>query len=64
MEWQTEEEQPLVRFHIGGFFRQSAEVEILPEGARLEELPILVIFGWYLILMLHRDSAAAASAAV
>ncbi len=62
MEWQTEAEQPLVRFHIGGFFRQSAEVEILPAAARLPELPILVLFGWYLILMLHRDSAAAAAA--
>jgi hypothetical protein len=63
LEWETEDEQPLIRFHIGGFCKQSAEVEILPEAARLPELPILVLFGWYLILMLHRDSAAASAAA-
>lgn len=59
MEWKTEDEQPLVGFQIGGFFKQSAEVEVLPSAARLPELPVLVLFGWYLILMLHRDAAAA-----
>jgi len=59
MEWQTEDEQPLIGFQIGGFFKQSADVEILPAAARLPELPILVLFGWYLILMLQRDAAAA-----
>lgn len=63
MEWQTEDDQPLVRFHIGGFFKQSAEVEILPEATQIPELPILILFGWYLILMLHSDSAAASAAA-
>lgn len=62
MEWQTEDEQPLVAFKIGGFFKQSAEVEIMPIATRLSELPILVLFGWYLILMMHRDAAVAASA--
>ena len=57
MEWKTEEEQPLVAFHIGGFFKQTADVEILPLAAQLPELPVLVLFGWYLILMLHQDAA-------
>jgi hypothetical protein len=62
MEWLTEDEQPLVAFKIGGFFKHSAEVEIMSAAARLPELPILVLFGWYLILMLHRDTAASAAA--
>lgn len=63
MEWQSEDEQTLVGFKIGGFFKHSAEVEISPQAVGLEELPLLVIFGWYLILMLHRDAAAASTAA-
>ena len=63
MEWQSEDEQPLADFKIGGFFKHSAEVEIQPQVAALEELPLLVLFGWYLVLMLHRDTAAASTAA-
>lgn len=62
MEWKTEDEQPLVRFHIGGFFKHTADVEILALAAHLPELPLLVLFGWYLVLMLYRDSAATAAA--
>ena len=29
----------------------------------LPELPVLICFGWYLAVMLHADSAAAAAAA-
>lgn len=64
MEWKTGElDEPLIAFHIGGFFKQSAEVEIDPAAASLPELPLLILFGWYLIIMLHRDSAAVAAIA-
>jgi uncharacterized membrane protein YccF (DUF307 family) len=36
-------------------------VQIEPQAVNLPELPWLVMFGWYLALMLHRDSAAAAA---
>ncbi len=61
--WETEREEALVRFHYGGAFKLSATVEIL-EGARaLPELPVLVLFGWYLCVMLHRDAGGVAAAA-
>lgn len=63
MEWLREDEEPLVQFDIGGFFKHNADVEILPDAIGIPELPILVMFGWYLILMLYRDAAAASSAA-
>ncbi len=60
--FQTEADEPLVRFHIGGIFKASAEVEILPAAMVLKELPLLVLFGWYLVVMLQSDSAAVIAA--
>jgi len=57
----TDAEEPLVKLHYGGVFRLKADVEILPAAAALTELPIVVLAGWYLAVMLHRDSAAAAA---
>lgn len=62
MGWWTETGQPLVNFQIGGFFRHSAEVEVLPIAYHLPQIPLLVLFGWYAVLMLYRDSSAAAAA--
>ena len=53
--------ESLVRFHYGGVFHLSADVEIHPPARTMAELPILVLFGWYLAVMLHMDSAAAAA---
>ena len=61
-EFQSESGEPLVRFKYGGFFRLSAEVEILPAAVTLEHLPVLVLFGWYLAINLYNDSGAAAAA--
>ena len=47
---------------IGGFFHESCDVEIYPYARDLAELSWLVPFGWYLILMMKRDSAAVAAA--
>jgi len=57
LEFRTASDEPLVRFEPDGVFRQSAAVEILPAGLRLAELPLLVTFGWYLVVMLNRDAA-------
>ena len=59
--WETEEEQTLLRFHHGGAFKLSATVEIEEAARALPELPILVLFGWYLCVMLHRDASAEAA---
>lgn len=58
--WETEGEEALVRFHYGGAFKLSASVEIQESARALPELPVLVLFGWYLCVMLHRDAGAAA----
>lgn len=60
-EFRTEADEPLVRFKYGGVFRLSAQVEILPAASGLAELPLLVLFGWYLAIMLYMDSASAAA---
>jgi hypothetical protein len=61
LEFQTETEQPLLRFKYHGIFRLSATVEVLPEASSFAELPLLVLFGWYLAVMLYHDSSAAAT---
>ena len=53
----AETAEPLVRFHYGGLFRRSADVEITAPARDLPELHLLVLFGWYLVVMLDRDSA-------
>ncbi len=59
-EFQKDTGEPLVRFKYGGIFHLSSEVEILPEARALSELPVLILFGWYLAVMLYMDSSAAA----
>jgi hypothetical protein len=35
-----------------------ADVDVTEAARELPELPLLVLFGWYLLVMLERDSAA------
>lgn len=63
LEIQDRSEEMLIRFHNGGVIHLSAKVEVAPEGARLAELPWMLMLGWYLIVMTHRDSGAASAAA-
>lgn len=62
-DWLDMEENPLATFNMGGFFKQNADVEVLPRAATLAELPILVLFGWYIILIKIRDAAVVTTAA-
>lgn len=48
--------------NIRGFFRSACNLQIHPLARNLLELPWLVPFGWYLIMMQHRDTSAAAAA--
>ncbi len=61
-EFQTETNQPLVHFRYGGLFRRSAEVEITPLARDMSYVPLLLLFGWYLVIMLDSDTAAVAAA--
>lgn len=64
--WQTRYEildatdQPLLRYRTDGLLRMSGHMDILIPATRLTELPWLMMLGWYLAVMMHRDSAAAA----
>ena len=48
---------------LSDLFKTQAIVEIDPRGRALAELPLLVLLGWYLMI-LHQDDAAATTAAV
>ena len=58
-ELRTADERVLLTFHKSGWFRTSVEIEVDPTAARLTELPLLVAFGMYAILLHQHDSAAA-----
>lgn len=59
LEFKTESGETLLRFKSGGLIHLSARVEIQRQAIELAELPWLVMLGWYLIVMMHMDSAAA-----
>ena len=60
--WQ-EKDQPLILFKgRHGFVKARGAVEIQPGDASRPDAPLLVLLGWYLIL-LHADDTAAASTA-
>ena len=63
LEFQDGAGMPMVRYHYGGVFKLHAEVEVTAAARSLPETPLLVLFGWYLALMLHRDAAGTAAAA-
>lgn len=57
--FETETGDPLAGLRYGGVFRRHADVEITAAGRSTAQLPVLVLFGWYLAIMLDRDSSAA-----
>jgi hypothetical protein len=61
--WQ-EKDQPLIRFKgRHGIVKAKGAVEIQPGAAGLPDVPLLVLLGWYLILLHAEDAAAASSGA-
>lgn len=57
----TESGSPLVQLNTGGMIHLNATVEIEPTAEHLEQLPLIVLLGWYLVVMMHNDSAASAA---
>ncbi len=55
-------EELLAYQQIGGFVHASAMVSIKPQASQIPELPVMTLLGWYLIILAHQDSAAAAAA--
>jgi hypothetical protein len=69
MEWTTPARSPLVTFQSGvensrlsDMFKVQAGVSFSVEARHLKELSLLVLFGWYLVVLDHDDSAAAVAA--
>ena len=61
--WQ-ENEKPLIRFKgRHGIVKARGAVELQPDAVASPDLAMLVLLGWYLILLHAEDSAAASSAA-
>ena len=50
----------LFRYLTEGFLRQESRLEVMPPLERMPEMAWLLLFGWYLVVMMHEDSAAAA----
>lgn len=61
LQFKTEADEPLVRFDYGGVFRRHAEVEITPLARNTPQVPLLVLFAWYLAIMLDEDDAGVAA---
>jgi hypothetical protein len=59
--FQSESGIPILVYDIKGVFRTSASLTIEPHAAQVPELAWLVMLGWYLVVMMRRDSAAAAA---
>src|SRR2546421_910989 len=59
--WQ-ENEKPLIRIKgRRGLIKANGAVEIRPDAANIPDTSLLVLLGWYLILLHAEDSAAATS---
>ena len=61
--FETEAGEKLIQFETGGLLRLSATVEIQASAVTIDELPLMVMLGCYLIVMMQSDTAAAAGAA-
>jgi hypothetical protein len=60
-EIKTESGEALMRFQSAGLIHLSAQVEVQQQAIELEELPWMVMLGWYLIVMMNMDSAGSAA---
>lgn len=60
--WQTKlevldgEERPLLHYTTTGWLKHGAALSVAPEALALPEQPWLATFGWYVVVMMQRDS--------
>jgi hypothetical protein len=57
IEFQLAEDRVLFRYLTDGFLRQQSDLQVLPPLQAMPELPWLLLFGWYLVVMMHEDNA-------
>lgn len=58
IEFRQSEDHVLFRYRTEGAFRQAGELEAFPGLEGLREMPWLVLFGWYLVVMMRQDATA------
>lgn len=60
--WLGTDGQPLVKLQQqAGFFKMTGLVQIAPGAESLPELPLLVLLGWYLMVIMADDAATSAA---
>jgi hypothetical protein len=61
-EWLNRDEKPLIEFAVRhGWFKMSTELGFVATGIKPENVDLLVIFGWYLVVLATKDAAVAAA---
>ena len=56
VEFQFTEGHPLFRYRTDGFPLRQSDVDVLPPLECMPEMPWLLLFGWYLVVMMYQDS--------
>jgi hypothetical protein len=64
IEFLAEGDAVLFRYLTEGFLRQESQLEVTASLDRMPEMPWLILFGWYLVVMMHQDTAATAAVVV
>ena len=58
IEFQSADQRPLFRCRMQGVRRSIAELEVLPALEGMREMPWLLLFAGYLVVMMHEDAQA------
>jgi hypothetical protein len=63
LEFQDESGAPLIQLKSRGVVHAAAAVEIQSRAVGIPELPLMALLAWYVVVMMHQDSAGATAAA-
>jgi hypothetical protein len=64
-DWSDQAGSPLVHFKShAGLLKMEGQVDVEPAAAAAAELSLLVVLGWYLLILFARDSAASTAGVV
>jgi hypothetical protein len=64
-DWSGAAGEPLVHFKSRqGLLKMEGQVEIVAEAAASPDVPMLVVLGWYLLILFARDAAASSAGTV
>lgn len=58
LEFVRDDDAPFVTFHMSGVLKRSAEVVVHPIAREHPDTPLVVLFGWYLVVMYDSDGPA------